>query len=159
MTIAIGFARPADAAEVGALFRAIVAPLELYSEAARAEQLARLTPGAFARHAAADARSVIIARSEGRAAGFALIEDQAGPIWIDWYGVSAEARGQGVGEAILRFIIDDARSRHATRVWCDTRTENTPSNALLTRLGFRQLCRLDKHWHGQDYFLWDLSPL
>ena len=142
MVPTIDYATAADATALEALFRAVVAPLELYNRAARAEQLAHFTAAEFGWLIAADARSVILARFDGAPAGFAIVEDEHGPVWLEWYGVAAEARTHG-----------------ETRVWCDMRTDNVGSNALLVRLGFRQLCRLDRHWHGQDYFLWDLSPL
>ncbi len=159
MPLTIDYARVSDTPTLETLFRAVVAPLALYSQAARAEQLARYTAEEFARLVAADAHSVILARIDGVAAGFAIIEQQHGPVWLEWYGVATERRGQGVGEALLRFVVAEATATGATRVWCDTRTDNLASNALLARLGFRQLCRLPDHWHGQDYFLWDLSPL
>jgi ribosomal protein S18 acetylase RimI-like enzyme len=159
MAVTITYAKITDALALEALFRDVVAPLELYSLAARADQLAEYTAMEFARLMEADARSIVLATIEGAPAGFAIVTDEHGPIKLEWYGVHPSAREQGVGEALLRFVLSGARQRSSTRVWCDTRTDNLASNALLKRLGFRQLCVLPNHWYGQDYFLWDLSPL
>ena len=159
MTVTVSYARASDAAALEALFRKIVAPLEIYNEAARADELAKYSAAQFARLIGDDASGVVIAHVDGRPGGFAITADEDGPIWLEWYGVAAEARGQGVGEKLIVFVLAEARRSRATRVWCDTRTNNVASITLLEKLGFRKLCVLPNHWHGQDYFLWELSPL
>jgi len=159
MTVAVSYAELADAEALAALFAAIVAPLDIYNEAARAAELAKFTASDFTRLIAADPSSVIVARLEDRLSGFAITYDEHGPIWLEWYGVAPAARGHGIGEQLLRFVLADAKRRGATRVWCDTLTSNGTSIALLEKLGFNLLCLLPDHWHGQDYFLWEFSPL
>ena len=156
MAVTVSHAVAQDAAALADLFRQIVGPLEIYSEAARAEQLSKYTAAEFARLIADASSGVLLARIDGVPLGFAITEDENGPVWLEWYGVAAGARGRGVGEALLRFVVEEAKRHDATRVWCDTRTENSASNALLERLGFRMLCTLPRHWHRQDYFLWEL---
>ena len=155
----IRYAMSGDAGPLRALFAEVVAPLAIYNEAARAHELATFTTAHFATRIAADPHAVMVAEDASGLTGFAVTEDEHGPIWLEWYGVAARARGQGIGEGLLRFLIAQGAARGATRLWCDTRTANTASNALLVKLGFRQLCELKAHWHGQDYYLWELSPL
>jgi GNAT superfamily N-acetyltransferase len=44
-----------------------------------------------------------------------------------------EARGRGVGSAILAALVDHARAQGATLVWCNART---PARSLYARAGF-----------------------
>jgi ribosomal protein S18 acetylase RimI-like enzyme len=159
MSTVVSYAKPADAEALAALFAAVVAPLDMYNEVARAVELAKFTAADFARLIAEDPSSVIVAWLDGRASGFAITYDEHGPIWLEWYGVAPEARGYGLGEQLLRFVLADAKRRGATRVWCDTLTSNATSIALLEKLGFNLLCLLPNHWHRQDYYLWEFSPL
>jgi ribosomal protein S18 acetylase RimI-like enzyme len=122
-------------------------------------ELAKFTAANFARLMANDPASAIVARLDGRLSGFAIVEDEDGPILLDWYGVAPEVRGHGLGEQLIRFVLTDAKRRGATRVWCDTLTSNATSIALLEKLGFNLLCHLPNHWYRQDYFLWEFSPL
>jgi len=42
------------------------------------------------------------------------------------------------------------------KVWCDARDTNAPSLRALERAGFRRVCRLTRHWFGQDYVLLEM---
>ena len=159
MSVGVSYANEADSVTLRDLFASVVAPLEIYNDAARSTELAKYTAEHFRLLMRADRLSVVIAYLNGRPSGFAITEDEHGPIWIEWYGVAEEARGHGIGEQLIRFVLTEARRRNATRVWCDTRTDNLASNALFQKLGFRKLCELPNHWHGQDFFLWEFSPL
>jgi ribosomal protein S18 acetylase RimI-like enzyme len=53
-------------------------------------------------------------------------------------GVATEARGRGVGEALMQECIDRARRSGRRRVRLDTRTSMTSAQRLYERLGFRR---------------------
>jgi ribosomal protein S18 acetylase RimI-like enzyme len=57
---------------------------------------------------------------------------------IRMLGVAASARGRGVGEALVRRCIEDARARGCKRVRLDTRTSMLSAQRLYERLGFRR---------------------
>jgi ribosomal protein S18 acetylase RimI-like enzyme len=150
----IRYATSGDVHDIVALFSRVVEPLDIYSEAARSDEIRKFSSAELQRRIDDDARAISIAFMKNTLAGFAITEDQRGPIWINWYGVNPDCRGHGVGQAILNHLIASAPDREATRIWCDTRTNNVGSNALLKKLGFEQLCELKNHWHGQDFYLW-----
>jgi ribosomal protein S18 acetylase RimI-like enzyme len=158
--ISIRNALPEQSGEASALIVGVIEALDIYSVAARKDEVQKYSPDKLALRIADDPHSVRLAFADQTMAGFLITEFQSGPIWIHWYGVHASARGLGVGEAMLTHLITTAPQRGATRIWCDTRTNNLPSIALLKRLHFHQLCELRNHWHNQDYFLWsrDLCP-
>ena len=136
------------------LFRRVVEPLAIYSQEARAGEIQKFSPERLRQLIEGDTRSISIAYLGERPVGFSITDDQHGPIWIDWYGVISEARGKGVGEALINQLLREGPSRGATKLWCDTRDNNGPSIALFKKMGFRQLCELNRHWYGQDFFLW-----
>ena len=51
--------------------------------------------------------------------------------------VRAQARGSGLGKALVSFAIERARERGCRRLELDTAEENTPALALYRSLGFR----------------------
>lgn len=152
--IDIRYATAKDADDIVALFSRVVEPLDIYSQAARSDEIRKFSQAELQRRIAEDARAISLAIVNDKLAGFAITEDQHGPIWIHWYGVNPDHRGHGVGRAILQHMIASAPERGGTRIWCDTRTNNVGSIALLEELGFEPLCELKNHWHGQDFYLW-----
>ncbi|MEH2512832.1 ribosomal protein S18 acetylase RimI-like enzyme [Nitrobacteraceae bacterium AZCC 1564] len=152
--IDIRYATAKDVPDIVALFARVVEPLDIYSQAARSDEIAKFSQGELQRRIADDARAISLAFVNNALAGFAITEDQRGPIWIHWYGVNPDVRGHGVGREILQHLIASAPERGGTRIWCDTRTTNVGSIALLKELRFEQLCELKNHWHGQDFYLW-----
>lgn len=152
--IDIRCATAGDVSDIVALFARVVEPLDIYSKAARLDEIGKFSQAELERRIADDTRAIALAFVNNTLAGFAITEDQRGPIWINWYGVNPDCRGHGVGQAILNHLITSAPDREATRIWCDTRTNNASSIAVLKKLGFEQLCELKNHWHGQDFYLW-----
>lgn len=57
--------------------------------------------------------------------------------WIEDVVVDANARGAGVGEALNRAAIDEARRRGAKNVSLTSRPSREAANRLYQRLGFR----------------------
>jgi len=65
------------------------------------------------------------------------VEDpEAGTIRM--LGVSTTARGRGVGEALVRRCVEEARARGCERVRLDTRTSMSSAQRLYERLGFHR---------------------
>lgn len=56
--------------------------------------------------------------------------------WIEDVVVDGAARGKGVGEALNRFALDEARRRGATTVDLTSRPSREAANRLYQRLGF-----------------------
>lgn len=56
--------------------------------------------------------------------------------WIEDVVVDGAARGKGVGEALNRFALDEAKRRGATTVDLTSRPSREAANRLYQRLGF-----------------------
>lgn len=83
---------------------------------------------------------VLVARVDGRIAGsltLAIFRIPTGlRAWIEDVVVDGDARGNGVGEALNLFAIDEARKRGAVTVDLTSRPSREAANRLYQRLGF-----------------------
>ena len=81
-----------------------------------------------------------LARIDGRIVGSLTLAFYRIPTglkaWIEDVVVDQSARGQGVGEALNRAAIDEARRRGAKNVSLTSRSSREAANRLYQRLGF-----------------------
>lgn len=91
--IDVRYATAKDADDIVALFARVVEPLEIYSRAARADEIRKFSKAEITD----DARAISLTVVKDTLAGFAITEDQRGPIWINWYGVNPDHHGQVFG--------------------------------------------------------------
>lgn len=84
-------------------------------------------------------RQLIVARVAGRAAGFLAVlvaDEAAGPVAVvDLIGVDRGHQRRGVGDALMRYFIDQWRSQ-AVQMAVGTQVANLSSIRLYTKLGF-----------------------
>ena len=144
--------------DVAALVRLVVEPLPYYTEAARAAEIAKYGASSLAVMSAEDAASVIVAAAGPTIVGFCISRYDDAVLWLSWFGVHPAWQQRGVGGALLRALEAGVRARRCHKIWCDTRTENTRSQAVLRRAGYTEICRIDRHWYGQDFILWQKVP-
>lgn len=146
-------AGPEDLPSVREAFRSVVEPLEVYNEQARRCEVERYTVSYLQELLQVDPRNVVIAVDGGAVQGFAITRPDDGLLWLCWYGVVPSARGRGISRPLLERVLDLARERGYWKIWCDARSENVRSIACLEQAGFRVVCELERHWHGQDFVL------
>jgi ribosomal protein S18 acetylase RimI-like enzyme len=108
----------------------------------------------------AETSEVLVARVAGRIVGCVTFVDGEAPLsqvddpgaaTIRMLGVDTEARGRGIGEALVRACIDRARAAGRLRVRLDTRTSMKSAQRLYERLGFRR--DPDHDWSPGDGIL------
>jgi ribosomal protein S18 acetylase RimI-like enzyme len=148
-------AKASDLSELYQVFVEIVGPFELYNLEARTAELKKYAPDKLLQLLEADTDSLIVASSEDRIVGFAIIRPDDGPIWLCWFGTLPQCRKKGIGTGLINEVIARARARNAQKIWCDTRVENFASIAILEGLGFEKKCLLRNHWFNQDYIIWE----
>jgi RimJ/RimL family protein N-acetyltransferase len=137
------------------LFEEVLLALPDYNGRAKRRELAKHCPNHLRDIIEFDPDAVLVARVTESIGGFCFSEIDDGPIWMSWFGVRTEFRGQGIGNALIAAVVERARRANSKKVWCDCRTTNVWSKRILTRQGFRQLCTIERHWHDQDYILWE----
>lgn len=78
----------------------------------------------------------LVLELEGKAIGYAgmwLIVDEA---HVTNVAISAACRGQGLGELLMKSLIDHARERGARSMTLEVRITNAIAQSLYTKLGF-----------------------
>jgi hypothetical protein len=88
-----------------------------------------------------------IAYRDGEPVGLANLAVRGRDAWIGGVGVVDSARRAGVGEALMRAVHEEARSRGVERVWLEVIVENTGARALYEKLGYEVV---------QDVEVWTL---
>jgi ribosomal protein S18 acetylase RimI-like enzyme len=143
---------------LAALMRETIEPLAYYNDRAIRAELIKYTPATLRALATDDPHALIVARDATGLIGFCVSRFDDGTVWLSWFGTAPRARGRGVGASLLAALADTLPSRHAHKIWCDSRTDNKESRSVLSRAGYRQIATLTNHWYGQDYFLWEFYP-
>ena len=131
MTLEIAPATSVDDDVVAAMAN-LVPQLSASSPAPTAAQLGEIVDSS---------QSVLyLARIDGRIVGSLTLAFYRIPTgvkaWIEDVMVDAEARGHGVGEALNRTAIDEARRRGAKHVTLTSRPSREAANRLYQRIGF-----------------------
>ena len=92
-----------------------------------------------------------VAWQDGRAVGVGMLGVRGERAWVGGMGVASEARRQGVGEQLMRALLDSARACGARSVQLEVLEKNSGARALYEKLGFRVARKL-------DVFLWEQEP-
>ncbi|WP_301332514.1 GNAT family N-acetyltransferase [Parerythrobacter lacustris] len=82
-------------------------------------------------------------------AGFTLVRAVPGEEELLLIGVKPQDRASGLGRKLLDFLVRDARSRGAERVFLEMR-ENNPAVNLYVNAGFRQIGRRSGYYKTTD---------
>jgi RimJ/RimL family protein N-acetyltransferase len=154
----ISGAAPGELGVVAALMREVVSAVPYYNATAIAAELAMYTEDELQRRLKADPRSILVSRDAAGLTGFCISRFDHGTVWLDWFGVAPRARGQGIGGELLKALSATLPARGAHKIWCDSRSDNTESIAVLERFGFKRAAHLKDHWYHQDYYLWEWFP-
>ena len=88
-----------------------------------------------------DASRVLVV--DGEPAGICKLAIRGDRGWISGIGIAAPHRGKGLGEALMRAVIGEARSRGLRELWLEVLTPNEPAIRLYEKLGFRNVRELE----------------
>jgi GNAT superfamily N-acetyltransferase len=141
-----------DAARAGAIVQAAYFALDSYP---REDHYDRMLADVATRAAEAD---VVVAIVDERIVGcltfvsghdnphFEFVDDDAAS--FRYFGVDPDASGRGVGEAMVRWCIDEARRAGRARLRIHTLTMMQGAQRLYERLGFVRDPAHDEQWDG-----------
>ncbi len=94
-------------------------------------------------------RSCVAWRGD-RPVGLGMLGVRASRGWVGGMGVVPEARRSGVGEALMRGLIDHARGAGVRTLFLEVLETNAGARALYEKLGFRAFRRLEVlAWEGE----------
>jgi len=95
-----------------------------------------------------------VVRDRSSLVGFCFSRFDDYTIWLEWFCISPNYRGQNIGNMILSKLEDSTRIRECHKIWCDSRIENIASFKVLQRNGYILVATLKNHWYDQDFFIW-----
>jgi len=99
---------------------------------------------------------VIAVAKDGRIIGMCMHFFGFGHVdWLDWRLVSRDFRRNGVGRAMLKFQIQQARRHNCHKMWADCHPKNRPIIRFFRANGFRKVGVLRKDTFKQDRMLWE----
>jgi ribosomal protein S18 acetylase RimI-like enzyme len=110
-----------------------------------------LKPSDFAEAVGDAARRVLVCTAaEGRLLGYLHAKDdpEQPEVYVDYLGVAPEARGQGLGGALLAGALAWGRALGRPRASLTVREDRAPALALYERSGFRQVSA-GVHWRRE----------
>ena len=145
MTVTYRDATPADLAAVDALFRASFTATfgPLYAPDDLADFLAKFTPAAWGAELAQPDLAIRLAEEDGALIGFAKVSDPTLPVEptgpaleLRQLYLSDAAKGRGVADALMAWVIEQARSRGAGELFLSVYVDNHRAKAFYARYGF-----------------------
>jgi len=92
---------------------------------------------------------LLLARVDGRTAGFALARTVVDEAELLLLAVHPSQRRGGVGRALLDAVADEARTRGAVQLHLEMR-EGNPAAFLYGGAGFREVGRRPRYYRGRD---------
>lgn len=121
----------------------------MWGEAWNRRQVADSLAFAHTHYRLVDVAGRALGSAEGAPAGFTLVRAAPGEEELLLVGVIPQARGRGIGTALIRDAISDARSRNAERLFLEAR-HNNPAIDLYLRLGFEPIGRRADYYRATD---------
>ncbi len=138
------------------VFLDVIRDIPYYSALAKKDESRKYTVSKLATKLRKDRYSIVCAlNGADDIIGFLFNHFDDYTIWLDWFGVSQNERNEGTGMLLLKELIETARQRGCHKIWCDCRTTNEPSKAILDKAGFRRIAEIKNHWYRQDFILWE----
>lgn len=96
--------------------------------------------------------TVLVARHSDAAVprGFLICRVAGGEAEVLSLAVAADARGQGIGEALWQTACQDLLSRNVSRIVLEVGANNAAAHALYRKLGFREVGRRNGYYQGAN---------
>ncbi len=88
--------------------------------------------------------------------GYVLMYIESGICFIQWVGVIKALRGMGYGKQLYLRLEDYLlKQGNVHKIFLDTICTNVEAIKTVDSVGFKKICKLEKHWDMQDYYLWE----
>ncbi|WP_413316845.1 ribosomal protein S18-alanine N-acetyltransferase [Agrococcus sp. 1P02AA] len=95
-------------------------------------------------------RYVIAEGAEGRALGYAGLRAVGVEGDIQTIAVTAEARGRGIGRALLAELLAEAERRGVRELFLEVRADNPTARALYASVGFAEIGVRARYYQPED---------
>lgn len=120
----------------------------------------RMSRAQYRRHLDSDSALILIASQQHQLRGSALLFFRRGSHLARLYSLATDpqARGQGIGRALLDAALDAARRRGCSAMRLEVRIDNDAAITLYERSGFRRIGRYAGYYEdGADAWRYELT--
>lgn len=83
-----------------------------------------------------DLEAGVVALLDGKIIGSCMLGIRGNTGWVGGMGIIPDYRRQGIGRAIINYLIEQGRTRHLTHLELEVITQNTPAVKLYEDVGF-----------------------
>lgn len=97
---------------------------------------------------------LFLAEERGNPLGFALTRSGGGDAELLLIGVHKSHQGRGIGNKLLRAVIEEARRRNIERMFLEVRSCN-PAIAVYRKTGFTKIGERHDYYRGKNGFVYD----
>lgn len=153
--IQIRLATANDCQTLPKIIEKVVQDIPYYNDLAKKSEISKFQTTDLVSKIHEDKFSILVAVNSQEILGFCMSRFDDYLLWLEWFGVVENYRGQGVANLLLNELDKTIEIRKCHKIWCDCRTSNKASIHILTNHGFRQLVTIPNHWYKQDFILWE----
>ena len=150
----VRFATPEDCEELSKIIAGVIRDLPYYNDLAKQNEVAKFQPHNLQDKISEDKLSIINLVINESIAGFCLSRFDDYTVWLEWFGIVEQYRGEGLSYLLLNELDKTVLLRNCHKIWCDSRTANKTSVHILGAHGYKQIVTIPDHWYGQDFILW-----
>lgn len=143
-----------DIKQTSQLLKKIINRTFYYSKLARKKELEKFNPAIIRKEFKDKNNLFLVAKNKEKIIGVLNGYYEAGMFWADWLVVDSKFRRSEVAESLMDYLEEKFKKEKVHKIWCDCRTVNKESIALLKKLKFKKIVKIDKHWYKQDFYLW-----
>lgn len=110
----------------------------------------RWTPERVQKSIGSPVKNVVVARDDGRFAGFGIMQYRDDDAHLELLAVAREVRRQGVASALLRWLEACAVTAGIQAVRAEVRAENPAAREFYRRRGYAEIARLSGYYQGVE---------
>jgi len=94
--------------------------------------------------------SIWVAKEAGALVGYYLLQCVGDEAELHTYAVKPESRRRGIGEHLLRHMVEELKRRRVRRVFLQVRPSNAPARALYDKMGFAPVGIRRRYYRDND---------
>lgn len=159
MSVIVRPLRKSETKEVSLLFREAIGSVTDYTPRMRTLFQRKFRPSQIADRVFKGNVLCLVAVQDKRLVGFVYgapaKQSRDGVFWMNWAGVTKEARRAGVARKLMKALETYLKRNGFHKIWFNTDKKNTQAAKVWKRLGYRYVTTIKNHWYGMDALIWD----
>ena len=151
----IEFLKEKDINNLSNLAKRIIYRTSYYSPLSKKEESKKFYPNNLKSKLKSKENLYLIAKERNKIIGFLSGHYDVDTFWLDWIGIDKKFRRRGISVQLYYRLERKLKKSKVHKIWGDSRTNNKESIPLLTKLKFKKITLIKKHWYKHDFYLWE----